>query len=167
MNKVKAARILNFWMNEKLPTISKQRKHPFRPDHAIANKTWRVLNTTCFNDELKMPSFSFHSRTWWWALCCSNSGVPQELKTKSNCEIMLSDKWFCRQWFVDTLAHEMAHQYQWDVDGVKRVKKGWDPIMSHGPSFFKHKDNMKPHGIYLKIAHKSDNWFKYQCLKKC
>ena len=80
---------------------------------------------------------------------------------------MLSDKWFCRQWFVDTLAHEMAHQYQWDVDGVKRIKEGCKPLMSHGPSFFKHRDNMEKHGLYLKITHKNDKWFKYQCLKKC
>jgi hypothetical protein len=167
MNVRTAEKHLTIWLNEDLPSISKQKRQPFRPTISEAKQAWRVINALCFNSELKMPEFSLHSRTWWWAMCCSNSGTPKELKTKSNCEIQLSDKWFCRQWFVDTLAHEMAHQYQWDIDGVKRMKKGWAPIMSHGPSFFKHRDNMKKHGLHLKIAHKNDKWFKYQCLKKC
>jgi hypothetical protein len=167
MNRSKAERLLKHWLSEELPSISKQKKQPFRPTIPEIKEAWKVLNVLCFNSELKMPEFSLHSRKWWWAMCVSNSGRPIKYKTKSNCEIWLSDKWFCRQWFVDTLAHEMAHQYQWDIDGVKRVKKGWDPIMSHGPTFFKHREKMKSYGIYLKIAHKNDKWFQYQCLKKC
>ena len=61
----------------------------------------------------------------------------------------------------------MAHQYQWDIDGVKRIKKGWDPIMSHGPSFFKHRENINKYGLSLKVCHKNNKWFEHQCLKKC
>jgi hypothetical protein len=167
MNVKQAKKHLTVWLNEDLPSIPKQKKHPFRPTITEARRTWRVLNKLCFNNELKMPEFSLHSRKSWWAMCVSSCGIPKELKTKSNCEIMLSDKWFCRQWFVDTLAHEMAHQYQWDVDGVKRIKEGCKPLMSHGPSFFKHRDAMEKYGLYLKITHKNDKWFKHQCLKKC
>lgn len=167
MDKVKANSILNCWMNEKLPTISQQKRHPFRPTHATANKTWRVLNATCFNNELKLPTFTFHARKSWWGMCCSDSGRPRELKSRSCCEIMLSDKWFCRLWFLDTLAHEMAHQYQWDIDGVKRIKRGWEPLMSHGPSFFKHRKSINEHGLVLKTVHNQEGWFEHQCLKKC
>ena len=114
-----------------------------------------------------MPTFTFHARKSWWAMCCSDAGMPRPLKTRSCCEIQLSDKWFCRQWFVDTLAHEMAHQYQWDIDGVKRMKRGWDPQMSHGPSFFKHRENIDKYGMNLKTVHKQSDWFAHQCLKKC
>jgi hypothetical protein len=61
----------------------------------------------------------------------------------------------------------MAHQYQWDIDGVKRVKKGWNPIMSHGPSFFKHRKNIDQYGLALKVYHGHSKWFEHQCLKKC
>ena len=167
MKKERAEKILNFWMNEKLPTVAQQKRQPYRPDLYIVRKTWRVLNATCFNNELKMPAFTFHSRKSWWAMCCSDAGRPRPLKTTSCCEIQLSDKWFCRLWFIDTLAHEMAHQYQWDIDGVKRVNKGWEPIMSHGPSFFKHRDNIDKYGMSLKVCHRNAKWFKYQSLKKC
>ena len=110
MKKEQAEKMLNFWMNEKLPTIAQQKRQPFRPNDAVARKTWRVLNATCFNNELNMPEFTFHARKTWWAMCCSDAGKPRPLKSRSCCEIQLSDKWFCRQWFVDTLAHEMAHQ---------------------------------------------------------
>jgi hypothetical protein len=92
---------------------------------------------------------------------------PEKLKTKSNCEIAISDKWFCRQWFIDTLAHEMAHQYQWDIDGPKRVAEGKEPIMSHGPSFFKHKVKLDKYGLNLKTTHRVKKWFKHQTLSKC
>ena len=167
MNVKNAERHLTIWLNEGLPTKSKQKRHPYRPTIPIIKKTWRVLNVLCFDNELCMPEFSLHSHKWWWAMCISNGGLPKALKTKSNCEIMLSDKWFSRQWFVDTLAHEMAHQYQWDIDGVQRIKIGKDPLMSHGPSFFKHRQRLKEHGLYLKIAHRNEKWFQYQSLKKC
>jgi len=94
MNKIKAEYLLKLWMNERLPTVSKQKRLPFRPDHKIARKTWRVLNATCFNNELKMPTFTFHARKSWWAMCCSDAGRPRPLKTRSCCEIQLSDKHF-------------------------------------------------------------------------
>ena len=55
----------------------------------------------------------------------------------------------------DTLAHEMAHQYQWDIDGVKRIKRGWEPLMSHGPSFFKHRKSINKYGLVLKDSTQS------------
>ena len=35
-----------------------------------------------------------------------------------------------------TLAHEMVHQWQWEVLSPQRHEKGKPAIMSHGPSFY-------------------------------
>lgn len=76
------------------------------------------------------------------------------------------DKWYCKQWLVNTLAHEMCHQYQWDIIGNQRLIEGKQPIMSHGPSFFVFREQLKEHGINLKTAHSKRKWFKYQNLFK-
>jgi len=77
------------------------------------------------------------------------------------------DKWFCKQWLITVLAHEMCHQYQWDVLGYKRVKAGQKPIMSHGPSFFIFREKLAMHGIPLRRAMGVRSWFRYQNLFKC
>jgi hypothetical protein len=77
------------------------------------------------------------------------------------------DKWYSRQWLITVLAHEMCHQYQWDVQGLERLKKGKEPIMSHGPSFFVFRDKLKEHGIALKSAHSKRRWFLHQNMFKC
>lgn len=71
MNRSKAEKLLKQWLNEELPSISKQKRQPFRPTIPEVKEAWRVINALCFNNELKMPEFSLHSRTWWWAMCVS------------------------------------------------------------------------------------------------
>jgi hypothetical protein len=78
----------------------------------------------------------------------------------------MMDKWFCPQWFVTTLAHEMVHQFQWDVLGPERQDNGKDWLMSHGPSFYAFREDLEPHNISLKVAHSQRRWFKHQDLFK-
>lgn len=86
--------------------------------------------------------------------------------TGSHCRIRLMDKWFCPQWFITTLAHEMVHQYQWDVLGPEREQEGKDWLMSHGPSFYQFRPQLHEHNISLKTAHSQRRWFKHQNLFK-
>ena len=76
------------------------------------------------------------------------------------------DKWFSPQWLVTILAHEMSHQYQWDILGKQRLAEGKEKIMSHGPSFFVFKDNLAKYDIPLKTSHSQGKWFKYQSMSK-
>jgi hypothetical protein len=78
----------------------------------------------------------------------------------------MMDKFFCPQWFVTTLAHEMVHQYQWDIIGPEREHDGKEWLMSHGPSFFQFREEMEWHEISLKTAHSQRRWFKHQNLFK-
>ena len=167
MTPKEAQKQLKEWMKEDLPSISKQKRHIYRPTKREINHTYNVLNLVLFNGKLIRPKITVISRRYYWGLCQANNIQPQVLKSKSNCELLLNDKWFCRQWFIDTLAHDMAHQYQWDIDGPKRVEEGKEALMSHGPSFFKHKPKLDRYGLNLKVTHKIKKWFKYQSLSKC
>lgn len=155
------------WMKEDLPNITNQKKYIFRPTKREINKTYNILNLALYDGKLIRPKIKTTARGWYWGLCQVIISPPKKYKSKSSCEILLSNKWFCRQWFIDTLAHEMAHQYQWDIDGPIRLQQGKEPLMSHGPSFFKHKCKIDQFGLNLKVTHRIKKWFKYQSLSKC
>ena len=81
------------------------------------------------------------------------------------------DKWFCPQWFMNTLAHEMVHQYQWDhyrwdhleLHGKEmHVNSG-----GHGPSFYEWRDQFEYYGLNLKISFGQKRWFKHQDFTRC
>ena len=103
----------------------------------------------------------------YWGLCQAKHPIPKPNSSRSGCLIRLQDKWYCKQWLVATLAHEMCHQYQWDIVSKDRVSKGLKPILSHGPSFFIFKNKLAMYGIALKRAGSSTEWFKHQNMLKC
>lgn len=103
------------------------------------------------------------NRRKYWGMCL---GHIHRTHTGSHCTIEMMDKWFCVQWFVTTLAHEMVHQYQWDVLGPEREKDGKSWLMSHGPSFFDFRDHLCDYNISLKTSHSQRRWFKHQNLFK-
>jgi hypothetical protein len=124
-----------------------------------------MLNWYIFDNALSMPTLEVVPRCRkYWGMCYGSYDAP--IRNRSSCKIRLMDKWYCKQWLVAVLAHEMCHQYQWDIQGLERRKVGKDPIMSHGPSFFVFRDRLKKHGISLKGAHSRRKWFLYQNLFK-
>lgn len=145
-----------------LPTISEQKRLLFRPTVRLAHHIYELLNYQVFDSYLYKPKIEVLShRRKYWGMCIGNI---HRTYTGSYCEIQLMDKYFCPQWFVTTLAHEMVHQFQWDIIGPEREKNGKDWLMSHGPSFFQFKDELKKHHISLKTAHSQRRWFKHQNL---
>lgn len=151
-------------MESPIPSISKQKRLPFRPSLAEAQYVYKLLNRDIFDNQLYMPAITLAARRRkYWGMC---EGHIELQDTGSWCEIRLMDKWFSVQWFVTIIAHEMCHQYQWDIEGPKRYRKGKDFLMSHGPSFFKYRKKLKQHRIPLKTAHSMRRWFKHQDLFK-
>lgn len=145
-----------------LPAVHEQKKLAYRPTAKDVKHVYKLLNEHVFDNELYMPTIHLVARCrQYWGMCM---GETKKHKTGSFCEIRLMDKWFCPQWFVTTLAHEMVHQYQWDVLGPEREKNGKDWLMSHGPSFFQFRENLEYHGISLKTAHSQRRWFQHQNL---
>jgi len=155
-------------LEQPLPGITYQRRKGFRPSYEDINYAYKILNRYLFNNILRKPVIvqGTQRRTWGscqWELENQDSG--------SWCTIRLMDKWFCSQWFMNTLAHEMVHQYQWDV-------YRWDHIewygremntesLAHGPSFFEWREQFNYYGLTLKTSYGQRRWFKYQDFSRC
>ena len=153
-------------MLEPLPSISSQKKLAYRPTKKEVRNLYNIINEEVFDNKLPPAKLEVKSHCrGYWGICMSQ-GFSHKRKS-SECVIRLSDKWYCKQWLINTLAHEMAHQYQWDVYSKQRYTEGKEPIMSHGSSFFIFKQKLAKFGIVLKRANGSKRWFKYQRLDKC
>lgn len=152
-------------MESPLPSLGQQKRLTYRTDLNEVTRIYKMLNFYVFDWELPMPILEVVPRCRsYWGMCY---GAEEQLPyRKSSCKIRLMDKWYCKQWMITTLAHEMCHQYQWDVIGTQRLYEGKQPIMSHGPSFFIFRDRLREHGISLKTAHSKRRWFKHQNLFK-
>ncbi len=153
-------------MREELPPIAYQKRLLYRTDRTEVEMLFKLINKAVFNNKLPMPEIEVVPRCRkYWGICFGgHDRIPGK---KSLCKIRLMDKWFCRQWLITTLAHEMCHQYQWDIVGDKRIKEGKERLMSHGPSFYIYRDKLAKQGISLKRSHGMRRWFKHQRFDKC
>jgi len=146
-----------------LPGLTYQRKKLFRPCAARVTRIYNLLNQAVFDNQLCRPRIvlrrEYKSIGW-----CYGSYIP--FKTGSYCTIKLANKFYCQQWFIMILAHEMCHQYQWDIDRLQRIQKGLPGVLNHGPSFFRHRSKLAEFGIPLQKRVSTYRWFQYQDLKK-
>lgn len=155
-------------MVQDLPNRTFQRRMHYRTSYREVLALFKLINKEIFNNKLPVPSIQVQSNCRkYWGMCIANHIALDADRSKSQCTIKLSDKWYCKQWLITTLAHEMCHQYQWDVLGHVRVREGKKPIMSHGPSFFLYKDKLIKYGIPLKRTLGVKPWFAHQNLFKC
>jgi len=147
-----------------LPSITYQKRRGFRVGPEDVKYAYRIINRYVFDNQLRMPEISTGITRDYWGMCIGNIHAQP---TGSYCTIKLSDKWFCPQWFMNVVAHEMAHQYQWDIDRYDRATLGLEPIMSHGPTFFAWRDRFDHYGLTLKTANGQKRWFAHQDFHKC
>ena len=151
-------------MDYPIPSFTEQKRLMYRPTHRDVVHVYHQLNEHVFGNSLRVPKIEVQSHCRkYWGQC---SGEIYLQRTGSFCHIRMMDKWFCPQWMVTILAHEMSHQYQWDVIGPELSADGRDHLMSHGPSFFTFRDELSAVNIPLKTAHSQRKWFKYQDLFK-
>jgi hypothetical protein len=153
---------LRVMMSTELPPKALQRRLPYRPSLDEVEYTYDKLNRYVFDNALRQPEIITGIIQKAWGICYGMT--DQDPDTGSNCKIRLTDKWYCVQWMVSTLAHEMCHQYQWDVYGPEREElgKGW--LMSHGPTFLEHRERLTEYQIPLKVCHSRRLWFYHQDL---
>ena len=153
-------------MDSPLPSIGYQKRLLYRTDYNEVINLYHQLNYHVFDEALSIPIIEVvpRCREYWGVCYGSYEKIPYR---RSLCKIRLMDKWYCKQWLITTLAHEMCHQYQWDIIGEQRLKQGKERLLSHGPSFFIYKEKLAEYGISLKTAHRQKQWFKYQNLFKC
>ena len=149
-------------MKSSLPSITSQRHKEFRPSVDDVIYAYKILNRYVFYNKLRRPIIELKQTQKNWGYCTWHN---KHIWNGSWCTIRLNDKWFCPQWFMNTLAHEMVHQYQWDV-------WSWDNNLpeasgGHGPSFFMWREQFEYYGLTLKTSFGQRRWFKYQNFNKC
>lgn len=146
-----------------LTSISRQRRKPYRPNEREINRIYSLINRAVFDSKLTRPHIITGREIDALGWCI---GIKPPRRRRSGCVIRLTDKWYSVHWLIFVLAHEMCHQYQWDIIGPERQARGRRPLMSHGPSFFQHRQRLAEIGIPLiKVVHMY-RWFQYQDLKK-
>jgi hypothetical protein len=141
-------------MSSPLPSISYQKRKLYRPSIKEVRYFYKILNYYVFDNKLSMPPIYLGICRKYWGMCI---GSDQKTKPGTFCQFKLTDKWFCVQWLVTILAHEMAHQYEWDI-----LRKQ----MTHRQSFFMWKAKLAKFNIHLKTYHVNKRWFKYQDFRK-
>ena len=156
-------------MEGALPSLTYQRRKLFRPKPKDVIYAYNILNRHIFDSQLKRPEIKLQTnlpKIWG---CCH--WLSQKQPSGSYCFIRLSDKWFCSQWFLNTLAHEMVHQYQWDIYRWEHLDLYDRPMFensgAHGPSFHAWRERFEYFGLNLKLSHSQRKWFKYQDLTRC
>lgn len=153
-------------MDTELPSKTDQRLKKYRPTLKEVRALYRLINREVFYNRLPTPKFVLKRLYDAVGMCEGREGPIR--KTKSHCTIYLADRYYCRQWFISTLAHEMVHQYQWDIYSNIRVKKGGKRHMSHGPSFYIWRKKLSKFGIALKANALHENkWFETQDTSLC
>jgi len=155
-------------MAQPLPSLTYQRRKKFRPSTTDITYAYNIINKYVFDDVLIRPHIHKSTLRKAWGLC---HWMQEEQVTGSWCNIRVMDKWFCQQWFMNTLAHEMVHQYQWDVYRWEHLNYYGKPMFEgsggHGPSFYAWRDRFTQYGLTLKISFGQKRWFKHQCFTKC
>lgn len=149
---------LRLLMQTPLPTITQQRRRLYRPSMREICAVYDLLNDHIFNNELSRPIITVKKTGKHLGQCTGRD---------DGCEIILNDRWYCAQIMVITLAHEMAHQYQWDVIGKRMIAQGKKRHLGHGSTFYIHRHNLLQYDIPLKRHFKPDHWLHYQDFYKC
>lgn len=153
-------------MSTELPNLTYQKKRLYRTNLEEVYELFDIINQEVFDGELPKPKIIVKTHIQKkWGEC--QGYLNRTKKNKSLCVILLNKNWYCKQWLITVLAHEMVHQHQWDIQSEARVREGKDRLMSHGPSFYKFKNKLKSYGIPLKHRLSIINWFKTQNILKC
>jgi len=145
-------------MSMKLPSKTEQRKLPYRLTKRQMKKMYKMLNEELFNNRLPAAKLVVKKQMKNALGTCEGHFLLPADGKKSSCEIALVERWYCKQWSVIVLAHEMVHQYQWDIYSKNRKNR----VMSHGPSFIKFRKKFERKGIPLLRYMTTSRWFKTQ-----
>lgn len=151
-----------------LPGITYQKRKSFRPGEEDINYAYSIINKYVFDSALTRPDIQPGRQRQVMGFCQWNL---EEQDSGSWCNIGLLDKWFCPQWFMNILAHEMIHQYQWDIyrwDHLEQHgRKMCESSGAHGPTFYMWRERFEFYGLSLKISFGQKRWFKHQDFTKC
>jgi hypothetical protein len=161
--------LITQYLNAELPSVSVQKRLPYRPSYWEVDTMYKTLNRCVFDNQLTQPEITLGQWPKYWGMCIWENDRQRRSswgKEGTWCNIRLSNKWYSPQWFLVTLAHEMVHQYQWDITRFDEYD-GNHPDGAHGPSFFAWRDELAYWDIPLKTAHRMKKWMRTQNIWKC
>jgi len=121
---------------------------PFKPCGEYAQETYSLLNRYIFDNGLDPAQLEIKRTRGYWGMCVGTTDIINDSFYVE--KIVLSSRFAFKAQFIATLAHEMVHQFQWDVLSNERWGQGKQPIMSHGPSFFAWREPLSEYFIPLK-----------------
>jgi len=105
----------------------------FRPTIQDCREVFNQINKQVFNGELKMPNFRLVYSKAFWGECTG------DLNDNAKCLIKMNKSFLSRRLFINTLAHEMVHQWEWLTN----------ENMTHGPQFFIWRNELQKFNITL------------------
>jgi hypothetical protein len=105
----------------------------FRPTIQDCREVFNQINRQVFNNELRMPNFRLVYSKAFWGECTG------DLNDNTKCLIKMNKSFLSRRLFINTLAHEMVHQWEWLTY----------EDMTHGPKFFLWRDELEKFNITL------------------
>ena len=110
----------------------------FKPTIQDCREIFNNINRQVFNGELKMPNFRLVYSKEYWGECIGN------IDDNSKCTIKINKSFLSRRLFINTLAHEMVHQWEWLTN----------EDMTHGRQFFQWRKEMEKYGIILSRSYR-------------
>ena len=155
-------------MEAPLPSRTYQRRLQFRPAAADIKYAYTIINRHVFDNQLTPCVIYSGSLRRTWAYC---TWLDSEQHRGTWSTIHVMDKWYCPQWFIQILAHEMVHQWQYDIyrwEYLDQFRRNM-PMNSdgHGPSFFSWRDRFDHYGLHLQRHYGTRRWFKHQDFTRC
>jgi len=145
-------------MQTPLPPIDYQKKRLYAPTETEILELHRLLNEKVFNNQLRVPPLKLKNMGHF-GMCYGHVATS---KIPHHAALALRRRYQCVQWVMLILAHEMAHQYQWEVDGPIRIAEGKKPLLSHGPTFYKFNKTLTAYGIPLRSSYDVPLWLATQ-----
>ena len=105
----------------------------FRPSISDCREIFRQINRQVFNNELEMPKFRLVYSKEFWGECVGS------IDNQTSVTIKMNKSFLSRRLFINTMAHEMVHQWEWlNYEN-----------MTHGKTFFLWRDQLKNFNITL------------------
>jgi len=112
--------------------------HKFRPTICDCREVFRNINAKVFNNELRMPNFRLMYSKDFWGMCRGDLDDP------AKCTIFMNKSFLSKRLFIDTMAHEMVHQWEWLTH----------ENMTHGRKFFQWRNELAKFNICLARAYR-------------
>jgi hypothetical protein len=120
----------------------------FKPTLEQGHEVYNLINRYVFDNGLDPAKLHIKRTRGYWGLCDGEQNANGDYFTK---EIILANRFPSLSHFVAVVAHEMVHQFQWDILSNEREDQGLPPIMSHGTSCFAWRSPLAEYTIPLSI----------------